>query len=430
MKLKITSIILIILIGMIVTIITISNIKSKDEEFNGYIASARTNAQRQIPYTSVQKYRAAFNIKNDDESIYREYLEQAKLLGDSFYSDAVKNYPLLFPTVQAYEDLCMYYYKSESYNSVLKIALEAKQMGMTNDKIKDLYLECFYMYKYIKTGFEEAKTFLGNYALVKKDGLYGYITDTGSYMIMPVYKNAMDFLGNTTAVEDAQEWHMINTSGYKIARASIPVDSLSFVSNGKIRVSKNGKYGFTDSGMEIPANLPFDMASNYKNGIAAVCKNSKWALMDVNGNIITDFIFEDIKLDEYDTCINGDVIFAKYNEKYYMINSSGQKICDTGYDDVYPFVTSEPAAVCINEKWGFIDKTGKIVIEPQYTQAKSFSNGLAPVSTNGMWGYINLNNEYRISSQFNNCLPFSSNGIAAIQENGVWNYIKLLAYYK
>lgn len=223
---------------------------------------------------------------------------------------------------------------------------------------------------------------------------------------------------------------MINTSGYKIARTSMPVDSLSFVSNGKIRVSKNGKYGFTDSGLKIPDNLPFDMASNYKNGVAAVCKNSKWALMDVNGNITTDFIFEDIKLDEYDTCINGDVIFAKYNEKYYMINSSGQKICDTGYDDVYPFVTSEPAAICINEKWGFVDKTGKIVIEPQYTQAKSFSNGLAPVSTNGMWGYINLNNEYRIPSQFNNCLPFSSNGIAAIQENGVWNYIKLLAYYK
>ena len=105
MKLKIISIILIILIGAIVTITTISNIKSKDEEFNGYIASARTNAQRQIPYTSVQKYREAFNIKNDDESIYREYLEQSKLLGDSFYSDAIKNYPLLFPTVQAYEDL-------------------------------------------------------------------------------------------------------------------------------------------------------------------------------------------------------------------------------------------------------------------------------------------------------------------------------------
>lgn len=31
------------------------------------------------------------------------------------------------------------------------------------------------------------------------------------------------------------------------------------------------------------------------------------------------------------------------------------------------------------EGWGYIDKTGKMVIEPQYDEGKSFSEGLAAV---------------------------------------------------
>ena len=32
------------------------------------------------------------------------------------------------------------------------------------------------------------------------------------------------------------------------------------------------------------------------------------------------------------------------------------------------------------EKWGYIDKTGKIVIQPQFSQAGTFSEGLATVA--------------------------------------------------
>jgi len=32
-----------------------------------------------------------------------------------------------------------------------------------------------------------------------------------------------------------------------------------------------------------------------------------------------------------------------------------------------------------NNKWGFVNEEGKIVIEPQYDNAKSFSYGLAAV---------------------------------------------------
>lgn len=68
-----------------------------------------------------------------------------------------------------------------------------------------------------------------------------------------------------------------------------------------------------------------------------------------------------------------------------------------------------------NNKWGFVNEEGKIVIEPQYDNAKSFSYGLAAVYSKGKWGFIDKNNEVVIDYQFkdtdsNAAYYFNSNG--------------------
>lgn len=41
-----------------------------------------------------------------------------------------------------------------------------------------------------------------------------------------------------------------------------------------------------------------------------------------------------------------------------------------------------------NGKRGYIDKTGKIVINPQFDDARHFTEGLASVNIGDKWGYI------------------------------------------
>jgi len=53
--------------------------------------------------------------------------------------------------------------------------------------------------------------------------------------------------------------------------------------------------------------------------------------------------------------------------------------------------SEELAAVCFNEKWGYIDKTGKIVIPHKYERAKNFSEGIAAVRLDEKWGLIDRN---------------------------------------
>ena len=61
------------------------------------------------------------------------------------------------------------------------------------------------------------------------------------------------------------------------------------------------------------------------------------------------------------------------------------------FDDVYSF--SEGMAIVVKDnKYGFIDQTGNVVVDLRYDYATDFSNGFAAVSTGGFWdeyvGYV------------------------------------------
>jgi hypothetical protein len=50
--------------------------------------------------------------------------------------------------------------------------------------------------------------------------------------------------------------------------------------------------------------------------------------------------------------------------------------------------TNVPAAVDVGGKWGYIDRTGKYVVNPQFDSADPFSEGLATVKLGSKWGYV------------------------------------------
>jgi hypothetical protein len=43
-------------------------------------------------------------------------------------------------------------------------------------------------------------------------------------------------------------------------------------------------------------------------------------------------------------------------------------------------------------KYGYADAQGNIIIKPQFDKALDFSEGLAAVEQDGLWGYINYKN--------------------------------------
>ena len=58
------------------------------------------------------------------------------------------------------------------------------------------------------------------------------------------------------------------------------------------------------------------------------------------------------------------------------------------------------ALVAIQGKFGYIDKKGTFVINPQYVGAGLFSGDRAPVSVNSQWGYIDRDGKFAVNPQF------------------------------
>lgn len=73
--------------------------------------------------------------------------------------------------------------------------------------------------------------------------------------------------------------------------------------------------------------------------------------------------------------------------------------------------------------WGYIDKSGEMVITPQFHDAWDFHEGLASVKIEWARGYIDKNGTMVIEPQFQYAGPFE-NGKALVQLDGLWGYIR------
>lgn len=82
------------------------------------------------------------------------------------------------------------------------------------------------------------------------------------------------------------------------------------------------------------------------------------------------------------------------------------------------------AYVSLNDEWYYIDSTGKTVISGPFSYAGTFSEGLANIEKNGKWGYINTKGKIIIPLQYESYFGWEDSTItkyygATPFENGI-----------
>ena len=73
-------------------------------------------------------------------------------------------------------------------------------------------------------------------------------------------------------------------------------------------------------------------------------------------------------------------------------------------------------------KWGFVDKSQKLIIPRQYEMVRSFSEGLAAVKIGNKWGYIDHAGKLVILPQFDEAKSFHGR-FAVVSKWGKWCWI-------
>lgn len=87
---------------------------------------------------------------------------------------------------------------------------------------------------------------------------------------------------------------------------------------------------------------------------------------------------------------NTPVVYIPYNEgeAWGFTDANGKVVIKALYDEILPF-SEGFAAVRINQKWGFIDRSGNFVVKPnKYDSVGSFSEGKAYVRLGNRCGFI------------------------------------------
>lgn len=79
-------------------------------------------------------------------------------------------------------------------------------------------------------------------------------------------------------------------------------------------------------------------------------------------------------------------------------------------------------------KFTFIDKTGRIITERRFDYAREFSEGLAAVKIENLWGFIDTSGAVVIAPAFDAVGSFSS-GLALVLANDSFGYIDKLGHF-
>ncbi len=224
--------------------------------------------------------------------------------------------------------------------------------------------------------------FCEGFATVKKDDKMGFIDKTGKEITPLQYDTTGDFCEGMAAVVKNEKIGYIDTTGKEVI--PFDYDDCHGFSQGLAAVKKGGKWGFIGKTGEEVIPFQYDDAGSFFQGLARVKKGGKWGFIDKAGEAVVDFQYDDVG-----TFANG-LAQVKQGGKWGFIDKTGELAIPCEFEAVGYF--SEGLAVVIqNDKCGYIDTTGKIVIPCKYDYAAPFSEGFAAVNVYGeynVWGFI------------------------------------------
>lgn len=169
------------------------------------------------------------------------------------------------------------------------------------------------------------------------------------------------------------------------------------------------KYGYFDLEGKIIINPQFQFATAFRDGIALVKttgENGKWGYIDKDGKFVVNATYKEatvfqegiawvVSENAAPTAIdkNGEIKFTLKEAEEVRLFS----------DDLAAFSKADSTSTL----WGFVDKSGKQVINPQFQQVGYFSDGKCAIQNKeGKWGYMDKSGKIIINYQFDNAENF------------------------
>ena len=287
------------------------------------------------------------------------------------------------------------------------------------DKMGNEVIPCIYDFS------EEVDlNFHDGLALVYQGGKCFFINKEGKEAFPFNYNYAKPFSDGLAAVGKGDKFGYIDTKGNEVIPLSDKYCSESF-HDGLAAVFKDEKYGFINKKGELVIPYTFEDtsemgdASEFYEGFTIVCKNGKSSYVDKSG--------KELNIGDYSYILNFSDGMAVVNKdgKYGFIDTSGKEVIPCAYEEATSF-SEGYAFVKKDGKYMQIDKSGKILNTFNYERISVFHDGFAGVSKrNGdetLGGYIDKDGKEVIPCIYNIFSDFSE-GLAVVEKDGVFGFV-------
>lgn len=228
------------------------------------------------------------------------------------------------------------------------------------------------------------------------------------------------------ALVGAGGWYAISGGGIldSVLGAEVAVADTSL-----LPVSFGGKCGYVDESGKMVINPQFDNAYSFdaRFGLAAVMVGEKWGLIDREGNYVVNPQFDRIGWTRF-----SDTLIVELADKFGTIDETGKFVINPQFDSLSPFDENGRAVARTGSKSGVIDSTGNYVVSPQFDRIeidwemlradadRAFDLFARPllVYQQDKYGYIDDSGKFTIQPQFVQAGHFNENGYApaAIEE--------------
>ena len=241
-----------------------------------------------------------------------------------------------------------------------------------------------FKYDGIPTSFSEGL------AAVWKDGKCGYIDKEGNEVIPLSDKYSGEkFSDGMLAVFKDEKYGFVNTKGellipYTFEAQSEMGDASEF-HEGFTIVHNDGSPSCVDkSGKELSIG-DYSFILDFNDGMAVVNRDNKYGFIDTSGKEVIPCAYEEA------TSFSEGYAFVKKDGKYMQIDKSGKILNTFNYEYIREF---HDGLAMVSKKsgneslTGYIDTKGNEVIPCIYTSYSDFSEGLAAVEKDGIYGFV------------------------------------------
>jgi hypothetical protein len=110
------------------------------------------------------------------------------------------------------------------------------------------------------------------------------------------------------------------------------------------------------------------------------------------------------------------------NRQWGFINRTGQLVIQPQFPNIGWLSEDRLPVGGKNGKWGFVDATGQVIVEPKFENVGSFREQRASIKLNGKLGFIDSNGKITVKPQFTQVSPFFE-GRAFVQVGYLWGVI-------